>query len=379
MVLGELATFVSGGTPSRQKPEFYAGQIPWVTGADIDLRGQVSARSFITPDALVGSAASVVPAGTLLLVTRTSVGKVGLPLEATAFSQDITAIRHDSTRVDRDYLMQYLRSQEQHFASRSRGATIKGVTREAVTDLVVPLPSLEEQRSIAAILDQADTLRAKRRLALSRVDDLARSIFLDLFGHPMSNTRMMPTARIGDVADVVTGNSPPRADPSNFGDAIEWIKSGNLGGEIATVAEEWLSTVGRTRARVVPSGSVLITCIAGSPASIGKCSLVDRDVAFNQQINAVVPSPMVNMAFLLWQLKVAPGLVRAKSSGGMKGLVSKSSFSSIEVLLPPMDLQKKFADRARHVSEMRAMALRSSVAEDELLSSLQGRAFQGAL
>jgi len=251
------------------------------------------------------------------------------------------------------------------------------VPADFLKQLEMRIPPIEEQRRIAAILDQADALRAKRRQVLAHLDTLTQSIFYDMFGDPVSNGRGHPKAPIGSLAYVVTGNSPPRADTSNFGDAIEWIKSDNLGGAVATRATEWLSERGRSLARIAKAGSVLVTCIAGSPNSIGKASLVDRDVAFNQQINAVLPSGRLDTEFLLGQLKTAPSLVRAKSSGGMKGLVSKSSFQSIQVLVPPIATQQEFVRRVRAVDSHRDLIV--SEPFDDLYASLQSRAFSGEL
>lgn len=110
-----------------------------------------------------------------------------------------------------------------------------------------------------------------------------------------------------------------------------------------------------------------------------KSSLVDRDVAFNQQINAVLPSAELDSGFLLGQLKVAPELVRAKSTGGMKGLVNKSAFKAIDILLPPTSQQRDFASRADFVNVQRASVFAAQAANDELFASLQSRAFRGDL
>ena len=107
--------------------------------------------------------------------------------------------------------------------------------------------------------------------------------------------------------------------------------------------------------------------------------MVDRDVAFNQQINAILPSARVNSAFLLGQLKAAPDLVRAKSTGGMKGLVNKSAFQSIEVLSPPLDAQNRFASRVAAITTQAAATQRALDAGDDLFASLQSRAFRGEL
>jgi type I restriction enzyme S subunit len=260
-------------------------------------------------------------------------GAIGIAPERALISPMYTVFRVDESRVDPGYLIRFLKSPKAlaYYPQLGKGAVHrrKAIALSALSALSIPLPPLNEQHRIAAILDRADALRAQRRQVLAYVDTLRQSIFDDMFGDPLSNVRGVPRATIGSVAQVVTGGSPSRADFTNFGSSIEWIKSDNLGGDIASSAEEWLSERGRKKARVAPAGSVLVTCIAGSPASIGKASLVDREVAFNQQINAVLPSNELDTSFLLAQLKTAPELVRRKSTGGMKGLVSKSAFQRI--------------------------------------------------
>ncbi|WP_346845954.1 restriction endonuclease subunit S [uncultured Rothia sp.] len=164
-----------------------------------------------------------------------------------------------------------------------------------------------------------------------------------MYGNPFTNPKNLSMKRLGEIATIVTGNSPPRSDKSNFGSHLEWIKSNNLGGKIATEAEEWLSETGGKKARVAPACSILVTCIAGSPESIGKCSLTDRDVAFKQQINAILPNDKNVSEFILNQLKIFPELVRQKSTDGMKGLVNKSSFENIHILFPT-DIMPSTAD-----------------------------------
>ncbi len=203
--LGEVANFASGGTPPRRGASFYRGEIPWITGADIDPSGTVRARSFINHAAIADSAARVVPAGTVLLVTRTSVGKVGITAVPTSYSQDITAVLHDGDRLDRQYLVHYLRSREVHLASQARGATIKGVTREDVADLMVPLPPVDEQRRIAAILDHVEAVRAKRRQALDLLGALPQSVFLEMFGSTTSEVCSVEEVALAKRGAIRTG------------------------------------------------------------------------------------------------------------------------------------------------------------------------------
>jgi len=281
----------------------------------------------------------------------------------------------DESRADILFLSRFLAWRG--FGDLTTGTSQPQLTGSSLRILPVPLPPLAEQRRIAAILDEADAIRAKRRAQLACLDELPKALFREMFGDPVCAPG--PRCAIHDIAQVVTGNTPSRKDSVNYGSDIEWVKSDNLGGFIATRATERLSPSGRQKARIAPSGSVLVTCIAGSPASIGKSSIVDRAVAFNQQINAIFPSDRLESAFIQTMLASAPELVRAKSTGGMKGLVSKSAFGSISIITPPLVKQKAFADKVVAVRTERDRVARALEADDELFSALQHRAFRGEL
>ena len=184
--LGDVCTFGSGGTPPRSTPEYFQGETPWITGAEIGERSLISPRSFTTQEAISRSAVTVVPQGTALLVTRTSVGKVALSDRSLAFSQDITSISPDSSMLDPAYLVAFLASYAPKLAREARGATIQGVTRSDVARISIPLPPLPEQRRIASILEQADNLRAKRQRSIAIVDELIDATFHSTFDVSLS-------------------------------------------------------------------------------------------------------------------------------------------------------------------------------------------------
>ena len=250
-----------------------------------------------------------------------------------------------------------------------------------VARLQIPLPPLDEQKRIAGILDAADALRAKRREALAQLDTLLQSTFLDMFGDPVTNPMGWETYALGEVGEVITGNTPSRKRPEYYGDDIEWIKSDNINDPsfVLTEAVERLSVTGRAVARTIPRGSILVTCIAGSPSCIGNAAIADREVAFNQQINAFVPGERIALWFAFGVFWVGKRLVQSASTSSMKGMVSKSAFSAISIPIPPTSLQNRFATIAKSIEQQKA-SQRAHLAElDTLFASLQSRAFRGDL
>jgi type I restriction enzyme S subunit len=201
-----------------------------------------------------------------------------------------------------------------------------------------------------------------------------------MFGDPATNPKGWVQKFAGRLGTVTTGNTPPRDDPRNYGDVIEWIKSDNLNTSdyYATRASEGLSEAGMARARVVPAGAILVTCIAGSPGSIGNAAMVNRPVAFNQQINAFVPE-VGNPHFYFAQLTVGKRLVQQASTGGMKGLVSKGRFERILLMEPPQDLQDRFSELACRIERIKSRVHASLGQMEALYLSLEHRAFRGEL
>ena len=174
------------------------------------------------------------------------------------------------------------------YKSRLRGTTARrrSLPTKVFQEIEFPLPPLGEQKRIAEILGRVAEAEQHVQDTLELLDEVAKSSFYTFCGIPDHFERRK---KLGEIAIVATGNTPPRKDPSNYGSYIEWIKSDNLGSIFPTPASEFLSEEGLKRGRVAAPGSLLMTCIAGSIKSIGKCSVVNRKVAFNQQINSIKP------------------------------------------------------------------------------------------
>lgn len=283
----------------------------------------------------------------------------------------------DTSVVDLDYLVHALRVNG--LTDAITGTSQPQITQTSLKRIHLPLPPIEVQRRIAKALDAADALRTRRRLAITKLDSLTRATFTDMFGDPTWSNRF-PRFPIGSVAEVVTGNTPSRSVIENYGDHIEWLKSGNIGESgVITRAAENLSESGRTRGREAPAGSTLVVCIAGSPRSIGRAGFLDRAAAFNQQINAVLPGPSLLPEFAFHQLRVGQRLVQRASTNSMKGMVSKSALSAVEILTPPIEDQHVFVKSVEGIQRVHDAARESLSALDTLFASLQQRAFRGEL
>ena len=382
--IGEVCEVVSGATPKTGRPEFWDGNVPWVTPKDLSELGQKHLSDTlrqITKAGLKSCSARMLPAQSVLFSSRAPIGLVAINTLPVCTNQGFKSLVPRFDLVSPDFLFWWLKTQEKHIQSKGRGATFKEVSKKIVEDLQIPLPPLDEQKRIAGILDAADALRAKRREALGQLDTLLQSTFLDMFGDPVTNPMGWDKYALGEVGEVITGNTPSRKRPEYYGEDIEWIKSDNINDPsfVLTEAVERLSVTGKAMARTIPRGSILVTCIAGSPSCIGNAAIADREVAFNQQINAFVPGERIALWFAFGVFWVGKRLVQSASTSSMKGMVSKSAFSAISIPIPPTSLQSRFAAIAESVEQQKARQ-RAHLAElDTLFASLQSRAFRGDL
>ena len=232
-----------------------------------------------------------------------------------------------------------------------------------------------------SILDKADALRRKRQQAIELADQFLRSVFLDMFGDPVTNPKGWDVKQLKEISRVITGNTPPRQDPENYGSSIEWIKSDNINTphHYLTEANESLSDEGLKKGRSVPSGSVLITCIAGSLHCIGNAAIADRKVAFNQQINALIPEQEVTTEYLYSLALFGKKLIQDASTNSMKGMVSKGNLEKLYVPVPPKALQKKYSEVFKEFLYKRKRQISSLEQSESLFLSLSQQAFRGLL
>ena len=233
-------------------------------------------------------------------------------------------------------------------------------TVSALKEIEMDLPTLDEQRRIALVLDKVSDLIAKRRQQLGKLDEMVKARFVEMFGDPVENPMGWEKLALGKRCDIVTGNTPSRAEPENYGNFIEWIKSDNINtpAVLLTEAQEYLSETGFHKCRFVEAGSLLMTCIAGSINCIGNVAVADRRVAFNQQINAIVPK-QDDVLYLYWLMLLSKPAIHSTINMALKGILSKGQLSEMAFPFPPLELQNQFSVFVKKTEKTKANINRS--------------------
>jgi type I restriction enzyme S subunit len=381
--LADLCEITIGKTPPRNVPRYWGDGYAWLSIADMG-QGRVlqHTKETITPTAVdEGVSGRLVPPGTVLLSFKLSIGKLGIAAVPLYTNEAIAALAiRDVGKLSPEYLLRALAAADLQ-AGTDRAVMGRTLNKAKLQRLRIPLPALPEQRRIAAILDTADAVRCKRQQTLDLADQFLRSAFLDMFGDPVTNPKGWPLKPLGHIATITTGNTPSRTKPEYYGAGTEWIKSDNINtpDHYVTLASERLSEEGRVVGRIAHPGATLMTCIAGSRSCIGNVAMADREVAFNQQINALEPSAMVLPEFLYFDLLLAKRLIQTASTDSMKGLVSKGRLARLELPVPPAAMQVQFSGLFRTAMATGRLLEASIEGCDALFKSLVQRAFRGQL
>ena len=267
------------------------------------------------------------------------------------------------------------------FRSQVANITKKSVNQAsfAVKDLKqikIDVPEVKRQNQIVEILNKTSELIEKRQQELDTLDELIKARFVEMFGDPRNNPYGFNKKILKDTCIVVTGNTPSRSVEEYYGDYVEWIKTDNIVSGLLnpTKATERLSEKGMKVGRIVERNSILMACIAGSIASIGRVCVTDRMVAFNQQINAVVPEEY-NVLFLYVLLQLSKEYLVEEINMALKGILSKSKLEEKEFIVPPMDLQKQFADLNNQVDKLKFVVQKSLDEAKLLFNSLMQEYF----
>lgn len=258
-----------------------------------------------------------------------------------------------------------------YYYLRWHGVENLGYSRhyKLLKEINVPIPTLSEQQHIVEELDLLSSIIEKKKAQLNELDNLAQSLFYEMFGNPTINEKGWEIRKIKDIGNVITGNTPSRKIPNYYdSNYIEWIKTDNILKDslYATKAKEYLSESGAAQGRLVKKGALLVACIAGSLDSIGKVCVTDRKVAFNQQINAIVPKADCEVLFLYYSITLMGSYIRENATSGMKHIITKSAMEELLLPIPPLTLQQQFADKIEAIEHQKEL-VKKSIKEVETL------------
>ena len=324
--------------------------------------GSTVSRRSSQPGSRVISFASL-----MVMSCSVSFGRIFERLSGQSFQAFVVPTLFRSFRrmgLSRDYLFYFLRTPAtvELATSRCSGANLPRLSPKQLAALQIPLPPLAEQKRIAGLLDAADALRAKRREALAQLDTLIQSTFLDMFGDPVTNPMGLPRETLKSAFEFTTGKLDSNA-------AVEGGKY-----PFFTCARE-------TSAIDDYAFDCEALLLAGNNANADYSvkHYKGRFNAYQRTYVITINESALTYAYARLALEYLLGDLKRFSKGTNTKYLTMVILNRMPILVPPLDLQRRFAAIVESVEHQKA-SQRAHLAElDTLFASLQSRAFRGDL
>lgn len=383
--IGEFCKTGSGGTPSRSKRrEYYdGGTIPWIKSGELAQSVVTASEEYITEKGLSESSAKFLEPGAILIAMYgATVGQVSRLAIPAATNQAVCHVYPDRERCVPDYLYRVLKGAKDRLLAKRVGGGQPNISQKIIRDFKIPLPPLPEQKRIAAILDAADALRAKRRESIKALDDLVQSTFLEMFGDPVTNPKGWEVVRFETLGKSRLGKMLDKGKEAgdcqypylaNFN--VQWGRF-----ELGELREMDFDQDDQKEFEL-RNGDLLI-CEGGEVgrSAIWRCAL--ENVYFQKALHRVRLNPAKALPefgqHFMWFMAKNGGFRDFTNSATIAHLTG-AKLKGLPVPLPPLDLQQHFATIVETIEQQKARCRAQLDELDTLFASLQSRAFNGEL
>jgi len=278
---------------------------------------------------------------------------------------------------------------ERQIQKKMKGGTQKFVSLKILRNLKIPLPPLDQQKKIAAILDAADAYRQKTIALITKYEELTQSLFLDMFGDPVKNPKGWKEKQLGEfINSLNTGVSVNSTDENYSDDMLGILKTSCVYSGIFRPEEAKVIRKDEyERMKLNPTADSIIISRMNTTELVGKSAYI------------VIDHPNLFLPDRLWQTKKGVlehnvrwlsealsfqsfrneiGKISSGTSGSMKN-ISKKKYLGLTMIHPNLELQNQFAERIQAIEEQKVQAQASLAQADDLFNSLLQRAFKGDL
>ncbi len=379
----DLVQIERGGSP-RPIDDFITNSpdgLNWVKIGDAPAQGNRITKTAekIRPEGL--SKTREVHPGDLILSNSMSFGKPYIMGIDGCIHDGWLLIRNTNNIFDLTFLCHLLGTPQMlnQYRSLAAGSTVNNLNKELVGNTVVTIPKIGEQRVLGQYLEHLDRLITLHQRKLEKIKEIKKGLMQKLFSQEVrfkaddgSEFPEWEEKKLGDVGDIMTGNTPSTKQEDYYGGCYLWITPTDItdSREVSSTAKR-LTELGYAVARHIPANSVLVTCIA----SIGKNAIMRENGSCNQQINSITPYDDYSVEFIYYLICQNEKLLHANAGTGGMEILNKDSFSKIKMCFPCLAEQQKIADCLSSLDEVIEKQKATLAAWEELKKGLLQQLF----
>lgn len=361
--LGNLCKVQSGGTPRRGVDDLYGGNIPWAKIGDIEnaQNGYIfNTAETITPAGLESINNRLFPENTVFLAMYGSVGKTAIAGMEMTTNQAILGLQPNSREIlHYRYLKYWLDYSKKDLIKKARGVALQNISATIVKEFEIPLPTLEDQKRIVKILDQADALRHKRKQSIELLDDYLKSVFLEMFGDPEENSKQWPKLVLKDAVDIQSGQVSPKIEP--FASMIHIGGADIQSGTGKIIRKILAKNAGQISGKYLFDEQYLL--YSKIRPNLNKVSLPNFKGICSADIYPIKPRESLNKYFLAYILKSDGFLSYAVKNSGRANIpkINRLDLLKYKIIVPPINLQNLFEKNWQKVELIKQKMLMQSV------------------
>ena len=304
-------------------------------------------------------------------------GTVSYGLEG-AIGSTLAILETEDKNVYVPYVGKFLQSKNQYLRDTCTGATIPHVSRKALENIVIPLPSVERQKCISNTLDKAKSLIEKRKAQIEALDQLTQSVFLEMFGDPVTNPNGWEIVNLQDIADYFIGLTYKPNDVSDEGIVV--LRSSNIQNGVID-----LNDIVRVKKEVndkllVKQNDILMCSRNGSARLVGKVALIP-ELEERMTFGAFMTIIRSRYYCYLYNYFQSSAFRRQITSGATTTInqITKKMLNYVKLPLPPTSLQNEFAHKVEQIQHQKEILQTSLLELENMYNSLMQKAFKGEL
>ncbi|NOI23607.1 restriction endonuclease subunit S [Vibrio mediterranei] len=301
-------------------------------------------------------------------------------------SNNLFKISFNQEIIDRDYLYFVLSSEEFQYIlqSQMKGGIQKHLGHKTISQQVIPLPPLETQKQIAAALEKADQLRKDCQQMEQELNSLAQSVFIDMFGDPVTNPMSFEVTKLKDLVSVLSGATPSKSNDSFWVGDVPWVSPKDMKVPELYDAIDHVNeiTFTETNLKSIPLNSILIVVRGMILAHTVPLAITRRKLAINQDIKALtVKSESITSEFLLAALSSMHahllGIVSTAAHGTKR--IDMADLLNIKIIVPSLERQEEYIKAIQVIRELLVNQKAEAALHESNFKALMQKAFKGEL
>ncbi len=373
--LNEVCDLIkTGKTPPSTMEEYFEGDLDWFTPGDFNgVKYLCSSSRKISQKALDNKKASLFPKNSILLNCIGDIGKVGIIKEQASSNQQITCLKPKPI-LDVNYLYYWFIANKAVLENLSNNAVVPILNNRQLGTVKIPLPPLSTQKKIAAILDAADAHRQKTKQLLAKYDELAQSIFLEMFGDPVTNPKRWEIKLLKECIEKVNKIGKGFTNEKIF--YIDISSIDNLKNEIIHHTEYKLEERPSRAQQILNKGDILFSTVRPNLKNIA-INEVEGNIG-STGFFVIRPKTLLKREFIfeLLKLKTVTDYFTGITSGANYPALKSSDISDFRIPIPNESLQIKFAGAIQRIDESKRILQGQFQNSENLFNSLLQKAFK---